>query len=65
MTSDQITSRLSEVEAEHKRAILNAKREAYEDAAEIARGMLVFADTTCTADREIPAAIRAKAKGEQ
>lgn len=50
----------------HARALLEAhqrgRREGMEEAAEVAREMLVYADTTSEADVAIPAAIRAKAQ---
>lgn len=48
------------------RALLDAhqrgRREGMEEAAKVARKMLVYADTTSEADVAIPAAIRAKAQ---
>lgn len=61
---EQLERENAELRSERASARSQVRREALEEAAKVAARMLVFADTTSSADKEIPAAIRRLAEQE-
>lgn len=61
---EQLERENAELRSERASARSQVRREALEEAAALASRMLVFADTTSSADKEIPAAIRRLAEQE-